>query len=172
MLPYGENTDDLVLGFEEDAVERTQTFGLNTMQNIVSGKIDELEALRQSIYLMLSIEADQYLIYPYTYGITTLDLIGKPMHYVMAVLPTRIKETLLSDNRITDVSDFEFQMNKNKLMVQFRIQTIYGEDIEANTVNGNYINQSTPVEISLGEIEIALNGIIARQNYYINGTNI
>jgi hypothetical protein len=78
---------------------------------------------------------------------------------------------LLSDDRITDVSDFEFEMNKNKLLVKFLIHTIYGEEIEANTVSGNYINQSTPVEISLGEIELALNGIIAIQNSLINGTN-
>lgn len=174
MLPYGENTDDLTLDFEEDVVENTQTFGLNITKNIVSGKIDELAALRQSIYLMLSTEADQYIIYPYTYGLQTVDLIGKPIYYIMAVLPTRIKETLLSDDRITDVLDFEFEMNKNKLLVRFRIQTIYAEDIEVNTTNNNYIDQTTPIspEIMLGEIKLALSGIIKLQESYINGTNV
>lgn len=135
MLPYGENNDDLVVGFEEDEVENTQTFGLNTIKNIVGGKIDELEALKQSIYLMLNIEADQYLIYPYTYGIKTLDLIGKPYYYVMAVFPDRVKEVLLSDNRITDVSDFEFEIDGNKLNVRFIVHTIYGELEEETVVN-------------------------------------
>lgn len=168
MLPYGENIDDLILDFEEDVVESTQTFELNTLENIVGGKIDDLAALQQTIYLMLSTEADQYLIYSYTYGLQTVDLIGKPIHYVMAVLPIRIKETLMSDDRITDVSDFEFEMDKRKLKIRFRIQTIYGEDIEADAINGNYIIQSSPVEISLGEIELALNGVIKLQNSYID----
>ena len=83
---------------------------------------------------MLSIEADQYIIYPYTYGINTLDLIGKPSYYVIAVLPERITETLLSDDRITDVSDFEFEVNKNKITVKFTVHTIYGEVKEETEV--------------------------------------
>lgn len=133
MLPYGENTDDLILDFEDDVVENTQTFELNMKQNVVGGKIDELTALKQSIYLMLTIESDQYIIYPYTYGIKTIDLIGKPYYYVMAVFPERVKETLLSDDRITDVSDFEFTIDGNKLNVKFIVHSIYGE-LEEETV--------------------------------------
>ena len=90
-------------------------------------------ALQQSIFLMLSTEADQYIIYPYTYGINTLDLIGKPVYYVMAVIPERIKTTLLSDDRVTDVTNFEFEVNGNKLTVKFVVHSIYG-DVEEETV--------------------------------------
>lgn len=135
MLPFGENTDDLTLDFEEDVVETTKTFEINMMENIVGGKINELEALKQSIYLMLTTEADQYIIYPYTYGIKTVDLIGKPYYYIMAVFPERVKETLLSDDRITDVSNFEFKIDGNKLNVKFIIHTIYGEFEEETVVN-------------------------------------
>lgn len=137
MIPNNENTenlDDLVSDFEEDEQENTKTFGLNITENIISGMVDDIDALRQSIYLMLNTEADQYIIYPYTYGLTTLDLIGMPDYYVTAVIPERIKETLLSDDRITDVSDFEFEVMDNKLNVKFIVHTIYGEDIEEETV--------------------------------------
>ena len=171
MLPNIENTDDLILDFEENEQFKTKTFRINVSEQIVSntiissilgklilgkcylgevyektetierieqlyyinGMVDGLLALQQSILLMLSTEADQYIIYPYTYGITTLDLIGKPSHYVMAVIPERITETLLSDDRITDVSDFEFEVNGNKLTVKFVVHSIYG-DIEEETV--------------------------------------
>jgi hypothetical protein len=83
---------------------------------------------------MLSTEADQYIIYPYTYGINTLDLIGKPSYYVMAVLPERIKKTLLSDDRILDVTDFEFEVNRNKLGVKFIVHSIYGDLKEETAV--------------------------------------
>lgn len=134
MLPNTENIDDLVLDFEESKVQNTQTFGLNINQNTIGGKVDDLIALQQSIYLMLNIEADQYIIYPYTYGVKTLDLIGKPSYYVMAVIPNIIKEALLSDDRIIDVSDFEYEVNKNKLTVRFIAHTIYGDVVEETAV--------------------------------------
>lgn len=127
MIPSFENTDDLLLGAVEEKQENTQTFGLNMNLNFISGKVDGLDALKQSIYFRLSTEADQYLIYPYTYGLNTLDLIGKPSYYVAAVLPERIKNALLGDDRITDVTDFEFKINRNKITVKFIVHTIYGE---------------------------------------------
>lgn len=136
MLPITENIDNLISNVENEEQENTQTFDLNLTKNIIGGKIDGLEALKQSIYLRLSIEADQYIIYSYTYGINTLDLIGQPMYYVAAVLPDRIRETLLSDNRITDVSDFEFEVERNKLTTKFIVHTIYG-DFEAEKVVNN-----------------------------------
>lgn len=139
MLPSIENADDVILNSVEIEQQKTQTFSINTIkfntikaQYYIGGKVDRLAALQQNILLMLSIEADQYIIYPYTYGINTLDLIGKPSYYVMAVIPERIKETLLSDDRITDVTDFEFETNGNKLSVKFVVHTIYG-DIEEET---------------------------------------
>ena len=156
MLPSGVSIEDVIDTLEENEQENTQTFGifeiLKTKKNnaksrsinpdeesediithYVGSKIDDLEAVKQSIYLMLNIEADQYIIYPWTYGINTLDLIGKPHYYVMAVLPNRIKETLMSDDRITDVTDFEFNVDRNKLTVKFIAHTIYG-DVDEETV--------------------------------------
>lgn len=133
MLPNIENTDDLINSIDEDTQSKTQTFHLNITENIVGGKVDGLTALHQSVYLLLNTEADQYIIYPYTYGIKTLDLIGKPNYYVAAVLPNIIKETLMSDDRITDVTDFEFETDRNKLYVKFVVKTIYG-DLDEETV--------------------------------------
>lgn len=136
MLPnsaYVENTDDLVTLHLEETKENTKTFGLNLTRKVVGGEINGLTALQQRIYLKLNVEADQHIIYPWTYGLTTVDLIGKPVYYVVAVIPDRIKETLLSDDEITDVSDFEFDVNGNKLTVKFVVKTIYG-DLEQETV--------------------------------------
>lgn len=126
MLPVTENIDDLILDFEDTDEENTKTFSINFNENIMMGVIDEVEALKQSIYITLNTEADQYIIYPYTFGIKTVDLFGKPSYYVMAVLPERIKEALLSDDRITNVSDFDFEVQKNKIHATFVVNTIYG----------------------------------------------
>jgi hypothetical protein len=122
-----ENYDDLVLDFEEEEQENTKTYRLDFDNNTIGGMTDELDALRQAVYLMLSTEADKHIIYSYTYGLSTLDLIGMPNYYVVAVLPDRITETLRQDDRVTDVSDFEFEVIKNKVRVQFVVHSIYGE---------------------------------------------
>lgn len=126
MLPNTENLNELILKFGATDQNKTQTFAINTTENIMGGRINGLDALKQSIYLMLSIEEDQHIIYPYTYGIKKSDLMGKPIDYVMAIIPERISEALLSDDRITKVSNFEFVTNKNTLHVSFIVNTIYG----------------------------------------------
>jgi hypothetical protein len=159
VLPNIENTDELLSRFDEIEKSKTKTYrivrkeydfenaelGLLVLGKCILGKANEplasyiggyadgLVALQQHILLLLSTEADKYIIYPYTYGITTLDLIGKPSYYVMAVIPERITETLLTDDRVTDVSDFEFEVNGNKLTVKFVVHSIYGE-FDAETV--------------------------------------
>ena len=134
MLPNIENTDDLVWDFEEDSQENTKTFGIRKSDGKrMAGMIDGLMALEQHIYLTLSTEADRFIIYPYTYGIRTLDLFGKSHDYVMALIPERIEEALLSDDRINSVSDFEFEIEANRLTVHFIVHSIYG-DVEGETV--------------------------------------
>lgn len=131
MLPDNNIID--VVDSEINERETTQTFELNVVDNTIGGKIDDITALEQAIYLMLNIEADQHIIYPYTYGLQRIDLIGKPVYYVVAILPDRIKETLTRDDRVTDVSDFEFEVVGKKLNVKFKVSTIYGV-IEEETV--------------------------------------
>ena len=92
----------------------------------IVGYTDDLEAVKQAIYLILNIERYDYLLYSWDYGVELKDLFGKPMSYVMAELPDRIKDALTMDNRITDVIDFEFERNKNKLHTTFTVITIYG----------------------------------------------
>jgi phage baseplate assembly protein W len=93
----------------------------------ISGYTDDLEAIKQAIYLILSTERYQHIIYSWDYGVELLDLIGKPMPYVMSEIPRRIKEALIQDNRITDVVDFEFTKKGNKLHTTFTVVTNIGE---------------------------------------------
>lgn len=92
----------------------------------VNGYTDDAEALKQAIYLILSTERYRHPIYSWDYGIELLDLIGKPMPYVMSELPRRIKEALTQDNRIDDVVDFQFEVNHHKLHTTFTVITNLG----------------------------------------------
>lgn len=135
-VSFIDTEDSSILGIGKLGVLRLNTYKIQIKTSPItniSGMVDGLAALQQSIYLILNIEADQYIIYPYTYGVRILDLIGKPSHYVMAVIPERIEEALLGDDRITSISDFEFEVKDNKVAVKFIVHSIYG-DIEEETV--------------------------------------
>lgn len=126
MIPVN---DGLISDFEE-VIEPSKTYKLNTEKNRIVGFIDRLEAVKQAIFLMLSIERYDYIIYSWNYGVEFKDLIGKPIPYVISEVKRRIVECLLQDNRITAVDSFNFENNKNSVHVTFIARTIYG-DIEA-----------------------------------------
>ena len=92
----------------------------------ISGYVDDLESIKQAIYLILSTERYAFIIYSWDYGVELIDLIGKPMPYVMSEIPRRIKDALIQDNRIDDVVDFEFERHGKKLHTTFTVVTNIG----------------------------------------------
>lgn len=114
----------------------SKTYKLNFEKNRIDGSTDDLDAIKQSIYLILSTERYQHIIYSWDYGVELLDLIGKPMPYVMSELPRRIKDALIQDDRISDVIDFEFKPNGKQLYTKF-------------TVVSNVGNISTELEVAV-----------------------
>lgn len=88
---------------------------------------DKLEALKQSIDLILSIERYKYPIYSWNYGIELNDLYGEHVSYVIPELERRIREALLQDDRITAVDNFKFETNKNIISTKFIVHSIYGD---------------------------------------------
>ena len=101
----------------------------------IDGYTDNLAAVIQAIYLILSTERYQYIIYSWDYGVELVDLIGKPMPYVMAELPRRITEALTQDDRIDTVKDFEFEHIGKKLHTTFTVITNVGNVSAALEVN-------------------------------------
>lgn len=92
----------------------------------INGFIDELESIKQAIYLILSTERYKYVIYSWDYGIELVDLIGKPIPYCMAEIPRRVREALLVDNRIENVTDFQFEQKGKVLQTTFNVVTNIG----------------------------------------------
>lgn len=125
MLPKLD-TEELQADFEEE-LEPSKTYKLNTEKGRFFGYADELEAVEQAIFLMLSIERYDYPIYSWNYGFESKDLIGKPAVYVASVVPGRIQDCLLQDERILKVDSFQVTINKKSVHVRFTVHTIFGE---------------------------------------------
>lgn len=109
-----------------EEVYPTKTYKIVFDKDRINGYTDELDAIMQAIYLILSTERYQYIIYSWDYGVELVDLIGQPMPYVMSEIPRRITEALTQDDRIDDVVDFEFEQNGKKLHVTFTVVSIIG----------------------------------------------
>ena len=114
-----------------DETERTPEIMTSRTYRItkdrIAGYIDGLDAMKQAVWKRLMTEKYVYDIYDDTYGLQTVDLIGKEYGYVISKLQKRIKETLLYDDRISDVNSFEFKRLKDGAWVGFNVVTIFGE---------------------------------------------
>lgn len=98
----------------------------------VSGYTDNIEALKQTIYLILNTERYAFPIYSWKYGAEFVDLIGQPTNYAIPEIKRRISEALLQDDRILSVGDFEFSINKKKVLCKFVVKSIFG-DVTSDT---------------------------------------
>lgn len=112
----------------------SQTYKMDLDSDSVRGFVDEQEAMKQTVFRILNTERYQFIIYPWYYGIETLDLYGEPVTYVCPELERRITEALIVDTRIKSVTDFEHDLSiKGVVHTSFTVHTIYGE-IKADKV--------------------------------------
>ena len=115
----------------EIETQPSQTYKMDLDGDSIRGFVDEQDAMKQAVFRILQTERYQYIIYPWYYGIETLDLYGEPVTYVVPERERRITEALSVDERITGVTDFEFDLEtKGVVHAYFTVNTIYG-DIKA-----------------------------------------
>lgn len=127
MLPLNDKD---ILQINE-STETSNTFFIDFEKGRISGFIDEKEAVKQAIMLILNTERYKFLIYSWNYGAEFEALIGTHPDIVEDEAERLISEALLQDNRITAVYDFEFSRNRDTLLVNFKVDSIYGDiDIE------------------------------------------
>ena len=122
--------DDLDLIAFQFSVQPGLTHKLDIDRDKVRGTTDGRDAVLQAVYLILNVERYAYPIYSRNYGSELSDLIGKPKDYAMSEINRRITEALMQDDRITSLSDWEFETGRKSVRASFVVHTIYG-DVEA-----------------------------------------
>lgn len=118
--------DDLKDGFTIAEIP-THTLRMNLEGETIVGRTDRLKAMEQAIYLILSVERYDYLIHSWNFGVELRDLFGQPVSYCLPEIKRRITEALLQDERITEAYNFTFDVKKGRVVVAFRVKTIFGE---------------------------------------------
>jgi phage baseplate assembly protein W len=104
----------------------SRTFKMNYDRLTVSGTIDQVQAVEQSVYLILNTERYEWLIHSWNYGVELHNLIGKDVEFCIPEIERRVREALLQDDRITAVQDFQFEVNKKKVLTTFTVVSIFG----------------------------------------------
>ena len=123
MLPQVQ--DDL----QQDIIFSTlpsRTFRMNYNTKTITGTIDEVRAVEQAVFLILNVERYEWLIYSWNYGFEKKRLIGKPIDFCIPEIERCIREALLQDDRITAVENFEFDVNKRKVLTTFTVASVFG----------------------------------------------
>ena len=124
MIP---NTNNNLLNDFEIQVLPSLTYRLDIEKNCITGKCDELIAIKQAIYKILNTERYENDIYSWNYGVELKSLYGKPTSYVIPELKRRIQEALVQDDRIDSVDNFSFERNQEKVLAKFTVHTNLGE---------------------------------------------
>ena len=117
--------------YQQDNIMPSKTYYINRNTNRISGYIDDKDAIIQAIYLILSTERYESVIYNWYYGTEFDYLIGKDRDFVKSELKRRIAEAILEDDRILDVTNFDISFNKDAANVVFLVETNIG-DINVN----------------------------------------
>ncbi len=127
MLP--KFIEEATYDFEEEQIA-SRDFALDYEKDKINGIREGLEEIEQAVYFILNTERYQHIIYPWSYGIELVDLIGEQKSYAIPEIERRITEALLQDDRIDAVDNFEFTQDGLKINVTFTVHTNLG-DIQA-----------------------------------------
>lgn len=107
------------------ALESSKTY--RVLNGRVIGWIDNKQALRQAVEKLLHTERFMYEIYTDEYGIELQGLIGASFELVEAEISRIIKEALLVDERIVEVTDITAQkIDSTSLLITFSVESIFG----------------------------------------------
>jgi phage baseplate assembly protein W len=122
-------TDDLTNDFDvlTEVMQPTKTYYMQLEIIRVQGLTDGQAAMKQAIFKILQTERYQYPVYSDNYGVELRELIGQPIPYVLPEIDRRITEALTWDERITNVTDFVFDVKKSKVHTTYKVHTIFGE---------------------------------------------
>lgn len=100
----------------------------------IAGFVDDIEAIKQAVYHILSIERYAYAIYDDNYGVELEQYIGQDFEYLSATIQETLNEALTQDDRIfgVEVTNIE-KTDDNSALVEFNVLT-RNDEIEMEVI--------------------------------------
>ena len=119
--------DGGIIENERETRVPSKTFKIDFENKRLGGFIDGKEAMEQAIFMALMTKRYKYAIFSHDYGTDFKDAWEVGMVEAMGRVKNAVTDSLLADDRIRKVSDFEFEKRGRALIVRFRAETIFGE---------------------------------------------
>lgn len=111
----------------DEKIEPNLTYRLDLEQKRIYGKVDDQEACKQSVLKTLLTERFENVIYSENYGVELKRFIGKDLDFIKSDIERTIKEALLTDTRITQITDFNIEeISIDSILISFKVVTSYG----------------------------------------------
>lgn len=112
------------------------TYTFDQVNNrILRAKIDQIDAIKQFVSKTLQTIRYEDLMYSNFYGSEVESLVGTSPDFARTEFPRLVKEALIFDDRITQVSGFQIEIIANELRASFIVQSIFGAIEEALILN-------------------------------------
>lgn len=100
----------------------------------IAGFVDDIEAIKQAVYHILSIERYAYAIYDDNYGVELEQYIGQDFEYLSATIQETLNEALTQDDRIFGVEVTNVKKtDDNSALVEFNVLT-RNDEIEMEVI--------------------------------------
>lgn len=105
----------------------TRTYKIDWDRKRVQGYTDGQEAMMQAVRKILQTDRFAYLIYSWSYGMEWNKIIGQDLPVVRARMLPLLKEALLADSRIKELTNFKLTAgSKRTVIVSVTVNTIFG----------------------------------------------
>lgn len=124
MIPQGGVTGSVAIQQASQLPSRTYRLDMNYERII--GMVDGLEAVKQAVFKILQTERFEHFIYDSNYGSELSSLPGNSSSVVRSELGRRIRQSLLQDDRITDVQDMNITITGDEALAEFTVVSTYG----------------------------------------------
>lgn len=127
MFPFDIDEDEITPVIEEEKEPTDYEIDFNTGR--LTGKIiTGLDAIIQWVRIVLSTDRYYYPQYSWSHGADLSSLIGQnyDQDYIESEVKRMIEDAIMVDENILGISDLECSFVKDKLTIQFKIETIYG----------------------------------------------
>ncbi|ATO52074.1 DUF2634 domain-containing protein [Brevibacillus laterosporus] len=129
MLPQGSTIDSVTL---EEVEQPSKTYKLDLVNKRIVGFVDGLDAVKQAVFKILSTIRFEYLIYSHDYGFESQSMEDEAIF--RSEIQRCVREALLQDDRILDVTDFKITIEGDTSLTEFVVVSKYGDFKETKQV--------------------------------------
>ena len=113
------------------------TWYVDPKTNRIRGTADGLQAVSQTVEIILHVERFWWQIYGPYFGMQWEGLIGQDPGYVASELQRRILDAFSVDRRILGIEGFSYSIEGSSLTASMVVKTVYGDIPQRVEVTAN-----------------------------------